>query len=255
MKYILFDVKNMVITKADKSPIISGAVDYFGLEFNFDEEFASISGAKTVEFIKKNNKDRKDLVGKKCQIPNWILADKEQFQIRVISGNTIGTKWANVTIEEGGIIMPEEPEEEAPPTMEYVKTASGEEAAPYLRATTNGLEYSKDGETWQSGVSGVPEVQKTKKPLKYVRTYGDWVPMEEKEPIVEVKVDDTPLVPTGGSVNIDLTPYAKTADIQSLTGAASQLASLDYSETDTATIVTKINEIIGILQARGIATE
>lgn len=118
----------MTITKSstDKTPLISGAVDYFGLEFDFGEEFSDIAGTKAVEFIKKNNKERKDLVYGKCIIPNWILTDKESFQMRVISGNTIGTKWTSVAIEEGGIIMPEEPEEEAPSGMEYVKTSSGE---------------------------------------------------------------------------------------------------------------------------------
>ena len=265
MKYLKFDVKNMAITKssADKSPLISGAVDYFGLYFNFDEEFSDIAGTKAVEFIKKNNKERKDLVDGKCTVPNWILTDKESFQMRVISGNTIGTKWTSVAIEEGGIIMPEEPEEEAPSGIEYVKTSSGENAAPYLRAGTNGLEYSQNGEDWNSGVSGVPEVPSRPKDAAYLRKNGD-----DPNVIEEVKVDNVPLEITDKSVNIDLTPYAKTEDVantyatkstvealQTLTGTTSQLTTLDYSETDTSVIVTKINEIIGVLQARGIATE
>lgn len=278
MKYLKFDVKNMTITKSstDKSPLISGAVDYFGLYFNFDEEFSDIAGTKAVEFIKKNNKERKDLVDGKCTVPNWILTDKESFQMRVISGNTIGTKWTSVAIEEGGIIMPEEPEEEAPSGTEYVKTFSGNNAAPYLRSGTNGLEYSQNGEDWNSGVSGVPEVPSRPKDAAYLRKNGDWVNAEEylsenggdTNVIEEVKVDNVPLEITDKSVNIDLTPYAKTEDVantyatkstvealQTLTGTTSQLTTLDYSETDTSVIVTKINEIIGILQARGIATE
>lgn len=259
MKYLEYLVKNMQISRnqTDKTPLISGAVDYYGLSFEFDEEFAAIPGGKRVEFIKKNNKDSRDLVDGKCGIPNWILTDKDVFQIRVTSGTTIGTQWQQIAITEGGIIMPEEPEEEAPPTMEYVKTASGDEAAPYLRANTNGLEYSKDGNTWQSGVSGVPEVQKTKEPIKYVRTYGDWIPLEESDAIKEVKVDGAALTPTDGAVDIDLSAYAKTTDIdalQTLTGEATQLSELDYSETDTANIVTKINDIILALQARGVVT-
>lgn len=268
----------MTITKSstDKTPLISGAVDYFGLEFDFGEEFSDIAGTKAVEFIKKNNKERKDLVYGKCIIPNWILTDKESFQMRVISGNTIGTKWTSVAIEEGGIIMPEEPEEEAPSGMEYVKTSSGENAAPYLRAGTNGLEYSQNGEDWNSGVSGVPEVPSRPKDAAYLRKNGDWVNAEEylsenggdTNTIEEVKVDNIPLEITDKSVNIDLTPYAKTADVeakyaekstvealQTLTGTATSLTTLDYSETDTSVLVTKINEIIGALQARGIATE
>ncbi|MCI8378608.1 MAG: hypothetical protein HFH72_08840 [Lachnospiraceae bacterium] len=276
MKYLEFDVKNMSITRTsgDKGTLISGAIDYFGIHFNFDEEFADIPGAKTVLFSKGNISDRCDLVENKCMIPNWILADKEQFSMRVISGNIIGTKWAKVTIEEGGIIMPETPEEEPPESMEYVKTASGENAAPYLRASTNGLEYSQDGENWNSGVSGVPEVPARPKDAIFGRMNGDWVRIDKMieeaagGDIKEVKVDGTALTPVDGSVDIDLSAYEKTADadakyaekstveaLQTLAGTASQLTALDYSETDIPTIVTKINEVIGVLQARGIASE
>lgn len=258
----------------DKTALISGAVDYFGMQFEFDEDFKAIPGVKAVEFIKKNNKDRKELVEGKCAIPNWILADKDVFQIRVTIGTTIGTQWEQVAITEGGIIMPESPEEEPPASMEYVKTASGENAAPYLRAGTNGLEYSQNGEDWNSGVSGVPEVPSRPKDAIFGRTNGDWVRIDKMieeasgSGITEVKVDGTALTPTDGAVDIDLSAYTKTADaddkyaekstveaLQTLTGTASQLTALDYSETDIPTIVTKINEIIGILQARGIATE
>lgn len=276
MKYLEFDISNMAITKnsKDKTALISGAVSYFGLHFNFDEEFADIAGTKAVEFIKKNNKDRRDIVDGKCEIPNWIMTDKDPFQMRVTCGNTIGTQWASVNITEGGIIMPEEPEEEAQSGMEYVKTRSGENAAPYLRAGTNGLEYSQNGEDWNSGVSGVPEVPARPKDAIFGRTNGDWVRIDKMieeasvSGITEVKVDGTALTPVDGSVDIDLSAYAKTADadakyaekttveaLQTLTGTANQLTELDYSETDTTTIVAKINEIVGILQARGIAAE
>lgn len=275
MKYLEFEVKNMAITKSsrDKTALISGAVDYFGLQFTYDDDFSDIPGGKSVEFVKKNNKERRDITEGKCGIPNWILSDKDPFQIRVTCGNTIGTQWAQVGISEGGIIMPEKPEEEAPPSMEYVKTASGENAAPYLRAGTNGLEYSQNGEEWNSGVSGVPEVPARPKDAIFGRTNGDWVRIDKMIDdagggITEVKIDGTALTPTDGAVDIDLSAYAKTADadakyaekttvelLQTLTGTASQLTALDYSETDIPTIVTKINEIVGILQARGVATE
>lgn len=277
MKYLEFDIINMAITKnsKDKTALISGAVSYFGLHFNFDEEFSDIPGGKAVEFIKKNNKDRRDLVDGRCEIPNWILTDKDTFSMRVTCGNTIGTQWAQVNITEGGIIMPEEPEEEAPSGMEYVKTQSGENAAPYLRASTNGLEYSKNGEDWNSGVSGVPEVPSRPKGAAYLRKNGDWVNAEEylaenggeTNAIDEVKVNGTALPIEDKTVNIDLSEYAKTADVdakyaekatvealKTLTGEASALELLDYSETDTSAIVTKINEIITLLQTRGIAT-
>lgn len=275
MKYLEFDVKNMSITRSsgDKTALISGAVNYFGLHFKFDDEFASVPGAKAVEFYKNRNKIRVDLVDNACAIPNELLTDNKVFEIRVISGNTIGTQWQQIGIAESGVIMPEEPEEELPATMEYVKTFTGDTAAPLLRASTNGLEYSTNGEDWNSGVSGVPEVPSRPKDAIFGRTNGDWVRIdkmieENGGGITEVKVDGTALTPTDGAVDIDLSAYAKTADVattyatqqsvsdlQTLTGIANQLTALDYSETDTATIVTKINEIIGVLQARGISTE
>lgn len=278
MKYLEFDVKNMAInrTAGDKTALISGAVNYFGLHFNFDDEFASIHGVKAVEFYKNRNKIRVDLVENQCAIPNELLTDKTNFEIRVVSGNTIGTTWLGVGITESGVIMPEEPEEEAPSGTEYVKTASGENAAPYLRASTNGLEYSQNGEDWNSGVSGVPEVPSRPKGAAYLRKNGDWVNAEEylaenggeTNVINEVQVDGTALPVTDKSVNIDLSAYAKTSDLaseyatktevealQTLIGTATGLTDLDYSETDTTNIVTKINEIIGVLKSRGIATE
>lgn len=275
MKYLEFDISNMAITKnsKDKTALISGAVSYFGLHFNFDEEFADILGGKAVEFIKKNNKDRRDLVDGKCEIPNWILTDKDTFSMRVTCGNTIGTQWAQVNIAEGGIIMPEEPEEEAPSGMEYVKTASGENAAPYLRASTNGLEYSQNGEDWNSGVSGVPEVPSRPKGAAYLRKNGDWVNAEEylaenggeTNVINEVQVDGTALPVTDKSVNIDLSTYAKTADadakyaekstvdaLQTLTGTAETVTDIDYSTTDISDVITSYNALLSALRARGV---
>lgn len=275
MKYLEFDISNMAITKnsKDKTALISGAVSYFGLHFNFDEEFSDIPGGKAVEFIKKNNKDRKDLVDGKCEIPNWILTDKDTFSMRVTCGNTIGTQWAQVNITEGGIIMPEEPEEEAPSGMEYVKTESGENAAPYLRASTNGLEYSQNGEDWNSGVSGVPEVPTRPKGAAYLRKNGDWVNAEEylaenggeTNVINEVQVDGIALPVTDKSVNIDLSAYAKTsdlaseyakktevADLQTLTGAAETVTDIDYSTTDISDVITSYNALLSALRARGV---
>lgn len=266
MKYLEFEVKNMTISpvSGDKTKLISGAVNYFGLHFSFDEEFASIPGTKAVEFLKNRNKIRVDLADNACAIPNELLTDKTNFEMRVISGNTIGTQWTSVGITESGIIMPETLEEEPPVNMEYVKTASGENAAPYLRAGTNGLEYSQNGEDWNSGVSGVPEVPSRPKDAIYGRKNGDWVRIDEllndtgdANAIKEIKVDGTALPITDKSVNIDLSNYAKRSDVEALetlTGTASQLTALDYSETDIPTIVAKINEIILALQTRGIVT-
>lgn len=274
MKYLEYEVKNMSITKkaGDKTAPISGAVNYFGMHFDFDEEFSGIPGAKSVEFYKNRNKIRVDLLDNACAIPNELLTDKNNFEIRVVSGNTIATPWASIGITESGVILPESPDEEPPETMEYVKTYAGDQAAPLLRAGTNGLEYSQDGEEWNSGVSGVPEVPSRPKDAIYGRTNGDWVRIDmtleelqesinsiaENNAITEVKVDGEAIAPEEGSVNIDLSAYAKKSEvenIQTLTGTASQITPLDYSETDTSTIVAKINEIITLLQSRGIATE
>lgn len=278
MKYLEFDVKNMAIslTAGEKTKLISGAVNYFGLHFNFDEEFAAIPGVKAVEFFKNKQTRRIDLVDNQCAIPNELLTDKANFEMRVVSGNTIGTTWLSVGITESGVILPEEPEEELPAMMAYVKTPSGEYEVALIRATTNGLEYSTDGgETWNSGVSGVPEVPSRPKGAAYLRKNGDWVNAEEylaenggeANAIDEVKVNGTALPIEKKSVNIDLSEYAKTADVdakyaekatvealKTLTGEASALELLDYSETDTSAIVTKVNEIITLLQTRGIAT-
>lgn len=276
--YLEFEVKNMSVQRksTDKTPLISGSVDHYGLHVEFDPSFSEIPGIKAVEFFKKNNKERLELVEGKCAIPNWILTDKDTFQIRVVSGTTTGTTWQQVAITEGGIIMPEKPEEDAPVGTEYVKTLSGEYSVALIRSSTNGLEYSTDGgETWNSGVSGVPEVPARPKDAAYLRKNGDWVNAEEylaenggeANVIDEVKVNGEVLQVENKSVNIDLSEYAKSADVaneyatkttvdalQTMTGTASSLELLDYSETDTSTIVTKINEIITLLQARGIAT-
>ena len=281
LKYLEFDVKNMAISRTvgDKTTLISGAVNYFGVHFNFDEEFASIPGAKAVEFYKNRNKIRVDLVDNQCAIPNELLTDKANFEIRVVSGNTIGTTWLGVGITESGVIMPEEPEEEAPSGMEYVKTASGDEAVPYLREASNGLEYSKDGVDWNSGLDGVPEVPATPKGAIFGRANKDWVRIDKmidelkeqvsnltgSNAIVEVKVDGTALTPVDGSVDIDWSAYAKTADVtseyatktevadlQTLTGTAETVTDIDYSTTDISDVITSYNALLSALRARGV---
>lgn len=272
MEYLEFNVKGMAISQASGSKkLISGAVNYFGLHFNFDEEFANIPGGKAVEFSKNRQSRRVDLVDGACAIPNELLTDNKNFEMRVVSGNTVGTTWLSVGITESGVIFPERPEEEPPAAMEYVKTESGDGAVPFLRAITNGLEYSHNGLDWESGISGVPEVPKKPSGGKYVRSYGDWVltedPTGEENIIEEVKVNDVTVPIENKSVNIDLSEYQKkneaeekyatkneVTELQTLSGTASQLTLLDYGETDTATIVSKINEIIAAMQTRGIVT-
>lgn len=281
MKNLEFDIKNMAIarTAGDKTVLISGAVNYFGVHFNFDDEFADIPGTKTVEFYKNKHTWKVDLVDNACTIPNELLTDKANFEMRVVSGNTIGTTWASVGITESGVIFPETPEEEPPESMEYVKTASGENAVPYLRAGTNGLEYSQNGEDWNSGVSGVPEVPSRPKDAIFGRTNGDWVRVDKMieelqeqisnlagtNAIVEVKVDGIALTPTDGAVDIDLSAYAKTTDVaatyaekstievlQTLQGTAETVSDIDYSTTDISDVITAYNSLLSALRTRGV---
>lgn len=243
MKYIEYDVKNMAITRngKDKTSPVSGSVNYYGVQFNFDEEFDGIAGAKSVEFYKGRNTVRADLVEGKCQIPNDFLRDKTAFDMRVICGNSVATPWVSVGITESGQIMPDEPGEDAPAGMEYVKTMSGDETVPFLRATKDGLEFSRNGDDWEGGVNGIPDVPKDTKDHKakgYIRKHGDWVEYEEPE-------------------TADLSGYAKTDDIKDglMTGTAAAITELSAgdSEISTADLVSKLNEIISILQTRGIA--
>ncbi len=261
------------LATGEKKKLISGAVNYFGLHFSFDEEFAAIPGAKAVEFLKNRNKIKVDLVDGACAIPNELLTDKANFEMRVVSGNTIGTIWLSVGITESGIILPEIPEEEPPASMEYVKTASGENAVPYLRAGTNGLEYSQNGEDWNSGVSGVPEVPSRPKGAAYLRKNGDWVNAEEyltenggeANLIDEVKVNGTVLPITNKSVDIDLSAYAKIEDIankyadkstvealQTLKGIPETVTDIDYSTTDISDVITSYNALLSALRSRGV---
>jgi len=223
---------NITRTAGDNTALISGSVGYYGIHFNFDAEFADLAGLKAVEFYKNRNKIRIDLVDGACAIPNELLKDNQKFEIRVISGTMIATTWTPVSIIESGVIFPEEPEEETILGTEYVKSVSGENAVALLRSGYNGLEYSTDGEDWNSGVSGVPEVPAKPKDAEYLRKNGDWV-------------------------QFDPSRYASKNEVEALqvlTGTATQLTTLDYGETDTTVIVSKINEIITQLQTRGVST-
>ena len=227
MKYIEFDIKGMNISRVtgDKTALISGAVNYFGLHFNPDAEFTSLAGVKYCEFYKNKSTKRVELVENACAIPNDFLKDKTPFEIRVISGNMIATPWAVVSITESGVITPDEPEEEAPENSAYVKTPTGENAIAFIRGGENGMEYSSDGENWQNGVNGIPDVPRSGDDNLYVRKNGDWVPFQIPEQ----------------------------TNVEGLSGTAVTLAELDESAT-LEDVVAKVNEIIGILKDRGITT-
>jgi hypothetical protein len=240
MKYITVKIQNMAISRSSGDTIIpiSGAVDFFGVDVVMDDDFSGLSGTKSVEFYKNKHTVRVDLIGGQCAIPNDFLKDNKPFDLRVLNGNTVGTTWLTIPVVESGIIMPEDTPSPPPAAYEYVKTESGDTAVPYLRSGTNGLEYSTDGTDWQSGVSGVPDVPSTPAGQKYLRTIGDWVPYE-------------------APATVDLSNYATLTDLSNLkvlTGDASALEQLsDPSTAQIEDVATKLNAVIALLIARGIA--
>ncbi len=265
MKYLEFEVKNMTLNRknGDKTAPISGSMNYFGVSVEFDSDFADVPGGKSVEFFKNKATKKVDLIDGKCSIPNEILKDKDAFEMRVVSGCTVATPWVKIVITESGPILPEEPEEQPNEGMEYVKTQSGDDSVPYLRATTNGLEFSKDGKEWESGLSGVPDVPSKPKGKKYMRVHGDWVPYEEPE-IPEVpEMTELQEKVNANTEAVEKIPGMETkiseleqsiGDLEGLTGTAPVLTELVDGETDPATISAKVNEIIALLKARGIVT-
>lgn len=255
MKYLEFEVKGMVLGRkgGDKTAPISGSVNYFGVSVVFDEDFASIPGGKSVEFFKNKATTRRDLIDGKCSIPNELLKDKDAFEMRIVSGCTVATPWVKIVVTESGPITPEEPEEQPEEGMEYIKTQSGDNAVPFLRAATNGLEFSKNGEEWEGGLSGVPEVPAKPKDVKYLRVHGDWIPYEEPK-IPDLTELQEKVEANSTAVEKHEQSIEELKKIEGLTGAASALTELADGETDPATIAAKVNEIIAVLTARGIAT-
>lgn len=223
MKYIEYDVKNMVLSRAaeERNNPISGAINYFGVHFNLDEEFKEIAGTKSAEFYKSRNTYRVDLVDGQCAIPNEILSDKTPFEMRIISGNMVATPWVSVQITESGAILPETPEEELPETLDYVKTPVGDSSISMFRRGDTGLEYSQNGEDWENGINGIPDVPKTPANATYVRKNGDWVQYEAPE------------------------------SVEGLVGEATAIEELT-EDAELVTVIAKINEVIGILRTRGV---
>lgn len=222
MKNLEFAVKNMSIERAasDKAKLISGSVGYFGFHFEFDEEFSALEGQKSVEFFKNRTKKRVDLVENACLVPNEFLQDKTQIEFRVLSGNSIGTTWTSVGVTEGGAIETGEPEEEKPVGLEYVKTPGVEGTIAQIRKGKAGLEYTTNGEEWEIATGGSEES-------------------------------------VGGISDVPKTPKNKRyfrahSDWVALEDKTA--AKLKSTETDTATIVAKINELISVLEAQGLVS-
>ena len=87
----------------------------------------------------------------------------------------------------------------------------------------------------------------------------------ETNVIDEVKVNGTALPITDKAVNIDLSEYAKSANVadtyatqatvsalQTMTGTAETISELDYSTSDISTVVTAFNGLLTALKARGV---
>lgn len=218
MKYIAFGIEKYALRRItnDISPI-TGSKNHFGLEFTFDEEFAAIAGEKCCEFYKDRNLEKVSIVDGKCAIPNSFLDDKGAFEIRVLSGNAVATPWIAVNVITSGAILPESVEE-LPEEYQYVKTLSGDEAAPLLRHGESGLEYSWNGVEWVSAVNGVPEVPTTTEAKTYVRSKGDWV-----------EVDVTALLNT------------TVATVEKLDDTA-----------DLTAVIAKVNELIDVLKTKNV---
>lgn len=155
MKNLEYDIRNwnLVRTPGNDTTLISGAVDYFGLVFHFDEESNRIHGPRRVEFLKNRNKYRVDLVENACAIPNELLYDSGKFLMRVTIDILVATTWISVGIRDSGIILPDEPSEQIPGT-EYVKTPTGDDQVPYLRVREGNLEFSQNGSDYTTVTSG-----------------------------------------------------------------------------------------------------
>lgn len=208
MKFVEYKVNNMAVVKdsADKTVILSGAKNYFGIHFTFDDEFSSLAGAKYVEIFKNKDKERIELVDDQFVIPNRFIADKNSFEMRVTSGSMVATPWIQVQIVESGAVTPIEPDAPAQNDFEYVQSPIGSDNVPFLRGSaTNGLEYSVDGITWQGGVNGVPEVPSSPLNLSYIRKNGDWVPFEPNQLIgIATAITDIPNTSTASTEDVAL---------------------------------------------------
>lgn len=186
IRYIKFKASEFYLTRDDKTPIISGSINFYGIEIEFDEFWRNLPGTKQIEFYKSRNRVQHDLIEGKCILPNEFISDKSPFEMRLISGETIATPWIQVILTEGGPLFGDEPEENMPDDLAYVKTPKDETAISQLRAGEHGLEYSVDGITWESAVNGIPDVPRTPEDESYVRKRGDWIPTEKGEAIADL---------------------------------------------------------------------
>lgn len=186
MRYIKFKASEFSLTRDDKTPIVSGSIDFYGIEITFDELWKNLPGTKQIEFYKSRRYEKLDLVEERCILPNDFIADKAPFEMRLSSGDTIATPWISVTLTEGGPLFADKPDEEIPENLSFVKTPKGDNAISQLRVGENGLEYSINGIDWEAAINGIPDVPRNTDDISYLRKRGDWIPKEKGEAISDI---------------------------------------------------------------------
>lgn len=191
MHYVKFKTVGTTLSKNDKMPIVSGSINFYGIEIEFDDFWENISGTKTVQFYKNRNRTEHDLVDGRCILPNSFIEDKNPFEMRVCSGDSFATPWIQVILSEGGPIFSDSPDEELPDELSFVKTPKSDNAISQLRVNENILEYSVNGIDWESAVNGIPDVPRNSEDVSYLRKRGDWVPVEKGNAIADIESSPT----------------------------------------------------------------
>lgn len=186
MRYIKFKASEFSLTRDDKTPIVSGSIDFYGIEIAFDEFWKNLPGTKQIEYYKSRRYEKFDLVEERCILPNEFIADKAPFEMRLSSGDTIATPWISVMITEGGPLFSDKPDEELPENLSFVKTPKGDNAISQLRVGETGLEYSINGIDWEAAINGIPDVPRNTDDISYLRKRGDWIPKEKGEAISDI---------------------------------------------------------------------
>lgn len=191
MHYVKFKTVGTTLSKNDKMPIVSGSINFYGIEVEFDDFWNNLSGTKTVQFYKNRNREEYDLVENRCILPNDFIEDRFPFEIRVCSGDSFATPWIQVALSEGGPLFSDVPDEDLPDELSFVKTPKGDSAISQLRFGKTGLEYSINGIDWESAINGIPDVPRSPDGISYTRKRGDWVPSEKGDAIPDLTGNPT----------------------------------------------------------------
>lgn len=186
MHYVKFKTVGTTLSKIDKMPIVSGSVNFYGIEVEFDDFWNNLSGTKTVQFYKNRNRVEHDLIDGRSILPNSFIEDRSPFEMRVCSGDSFATPWIQVILSEGGPLFSDVPDEDLPEDLSFVKTLKGEYAIALLRNGPTGLEYSINGVNWESAINGIPDVPRNTDDISYLRKRGDWIPVEKGNAISDI---------------------------------------------------------------------